>query len=310
MHETETETVTETQATSTKFTVEPGEADRIDRVIARRFPNTSRRKVTDLFDAGAVRIDGKLAKKGDRAAAGSVVELARAPTSPADMRALADMEAAERLTVLHRDEDLIVVAKPPGMPSQPLRAGELGTAANGIVALHPECALVADDPRDGGLVHRLDGGTSGALAAARTRAAWQSLRAAFATHQVGKTYLALVDAPPVSRGCEAPLAQRGSKVVVDHTDGLEAHTSWEVVRKIGERVLLRCTATTGRMHQVRVHLATCGAPITGDTLYGGQPIPELIGFFLHAERLALPGRPTVEAPLPPDRVAALAALES
>ena len=60
---------------------------------------------------------------------------------------------------------------------------------------------------------------------------------------------------------------------------------------------------------VRVHLATCGAPIAGDTLYGGQPLPELIGFFLHAERLTLPDHPTVEAPLPPDRVAALAALE-
>lgn len=294
---------------TTTFTVGEGEADRIDRVIARRFPNTSRRKVTDLFDGGAVRIDGKLAKKGDRAGVGAVVQLARAPVTPEDMRALGDPEAAARLTVLHLDDDVIIVAKPPGMPSQPLRAGELGTAANGVVALHPECATAADDPRDGGLVHRLDGGTSGALAAARSPGAWRALRSAFAAHQVGKTYLALVDAPPVSRGCEAPLVQRGSKVVVDHTAGLDAHTSWEVVRKIGERVLLRCTATTGRMHQVRVHLATCGAPIAGDTLYGGQPLPELVGFFLHAERLTLPDYPTVEAPLPPDRVAALAALE-
>lgn len=291
------------------FTVAEGEADRVDRVIARHFPSTSRRKVTDLFDDRAVRIDGKLAKKGDRVAAGAVVELARPPVSPEDLRVRPDPDAAARLTVLHTSDDLVFVAKPPGMASQPLRAGELGTAANGIVALHPECATVADDPRDGGLLHRLDGGTSGVLAAARTRGAWQALRAAFAAHQVDKTYLALVDAPPVSRGCEAPLAQRGAKVVVDHTAGLDAHTAWEVVRRVGERALLRCTATTGRMHQVRVHLATCGAPIAGDTLYGGQPLPELVGFFLHAERLTLPGHPAVEAPLPHDRVAALAALE-
>ncbi|MBE7452785.1 MAG: RNA pseudouridine synthase [Kofleriaceae bacterium] len=94
----------------------------------------------------------------------------------------------------------MVMAKPPGMPSQPLRAGELGTAASGLVALHPECAAVADDPRDGGLVHRLDRGTSGLLVAARTRAAWQALRAAFADRRVDKTYLALVEAAPVSRG--------------------------------------------------------------------------------------------------------------
>jgi len=83
------------------------------------------------------------------------------------------------------------------MPSQPLRAAERGTAANGIVALHLECAAVADDPRDGGLVHRLDGGTSGALAAARTRDAWKALRAAFADGKVAKTYLALVDVIPL-----------------------------------------------------------------------------------------------------------------
>jgi 23S rRNA pseudouridine1911/1915/1917 synthase len=292
-----------------RFTVGEGEADRIDRVIARRFPNTSRRKVTDLFDAGAVRIDGKRAKKGDRAAVGAVVELAQAPATPEDLRALPDPDAAARLAVLHVDDDVVIVAKPPGMPSQPLRAGELGTAASGIISLYPECAHAADDPRDGGLVHRLDGGTSGVLAAARSPGAWKQLRSAFAAHQVGKSYLALVDATPVSRGCEAPLVQRGGKVVVDHTAGLEAHTTWEVVRTLGLRVLLRCTATTGRMHQVRVHLATCGAPIAGDTLYGGQPLPELVGFFLHAERLTLPDHATVEAPLPPDRVAALAALE-
>ncbi len=293
----------------TRFTVADGEGDRIDRVIARRFPASSRRRVTDLFDDGAVRLDGKLAKKGDRAHAGAVIELAREPATPEDLRVQPDPEAAARLVVLFTDDDVVMVAKPPGMPSQPLRAGELGTAAGGVIALHPECAAVADDPRDGGLLHRLDGGTSGVLAAARSRGAWQALRAAFAAHQVDKTYLALCDTPPVSRACDGPLAQRGKKVVVDHTAGLDAHTSWEVVRRIGERVLLRCTATTGRMHQVRVHLATCGAPIAGDTLYGGQPLPELVGFFLHAERLTLPGYPTVEAPLPPDRVAALAALE-
>jgi len=115
----------------------------------------------------------------------------------------------------------------------------------------------------------------------------------------------------VSSECEAPLAQRGSRVVVDYAAGLEAHTRWQVLQRFGERCLVRCTATTGRMHQVRVHLATCGAPITGDTRYGGQPLPDLIGFFLHAERLTLPGARgpiSVEAPLPPDRATTLVAL--
>lgn len=297
-----------------RFAVPAGGDDRVDRVVAARFPASSRRRVVELIEAGGVRVDGRLARKGDRVTAGAVIELARAPATRDDLRVTPDPDAAARLTILHVDDALVVMAKPPGMPSQPLRAGELGTAASGLVALHPECAAVADDPRDGGLVHRLDRGTSGLLVAARTRAAWQALRAAFADRRVDKTYLALVEAAPVSRACEAPLAQRGRRVVVDHTDGLDARTAWEVVARLGARCLVRCTATTGRMHQVRVHLATCGAPIVGDTLYGGGPLPGLIEFFLHAERLTLPPRPghaaplTVTAPLPPDREAVLAAL--
>lgn len=299
----------ETQAT--RFTVRADEADRVDRVIARRLENVSRRRIVELIASGAVRIDGKKAKKGDQVAAGAVVELARAPTTADDLRTLPDPEMAARLEVLYRDDNLIIVNKPPGVASQPLRAGELGTVANGIVALHPECADVADDPRDGGLVHRLDGGTSGALAAARNRATWQAMRAAFAERRISKSYLALVETAPVSSECEAPLVQRGNHVAVDHGAGLDAHTRWQVVKPIGERRLLRCVAETGRMHQVRVHLATCGAPIAGDILYGGQPLDGLIGFFLHAERLTLPGPGgpiTVDAPLPPDRAAALAAI--
>jgi 23S rRNA pseudouridine1911/1915/1917 synthase len=295
---------------ATRFTVRDGEADRVDRVIARRLANVSRRRIVDLIAEGAVRVDGKRAKKGDHVAAGAVVELAHAPATADDLRAGPDAALGERLTVLYVDDDVVVIDKPPGLPSQPLRPGELGTAANAIVARFPECAAVSDDPRDGGLVHRLDRGTSGALAAARTRAAWLAMRAAFAERRVEKSYLALVDTAPVSTECEAPLVQRGNHAAVDHTDGLEAHTRWTTVEKLGERRLLRCTALTGRMHQVRVHLATCGAPITGDTLYGGAPLAGLIGFFLHAERLALPGRPTVDAPLPPDRAAVLAALRT
>lgn len=295
----------------TSFVVGADEDDRLDRVLSRRFPQASRKRLAELFAEGAVRVDGRVARKGDRAAPGTEVRLTRPPTGDADLRPVGDPEAAARLTVLHEDDGVVVVAKPAGMPSQPLRAGERGTAASGIVALHPECAFVADDPRDGGLVHRLDIGTSGVLIAARTRAMWTALRLAFGAGAVAKEYLALVDAAPVAAECEEPLAQRGARVVVDHTDGLPAHTRWEVVRRFDGRRLLRCHATTGRMHQIRVHLATCGAPITGDTLYGGQPFPGLHGFFLHASVVRFPvhtGELTVEAPLPADRRAVLAAL--
>ena len=291
-----------------RFVIEPGGADeRLDRVVARHFPGATRTRLGELFAAGAVRVDGRVARKGDRARPGSKVEVAQPPVTAEALRVIADPAAAERLVTLHVDDELIAVAKPPGMPSQPLRAGELGTAASGMVARFPECAAVADDPRDGGLVHRLDIGTSGVLIAARTRAAWDALRAHFGGGAVAKTYLALCEAPPVSRECDAPLTQRGPRVVVDHAEGLPAHTRWDVIARAGDRALVRCHASTGRMHQVRAHLAACGAPIVGDVRYGGGPMPELIEFFLHAESVRLPDL-TVTAPLPDDRRAVLAAL--
>ena len=288
-----------------KITVET--SDRVDKALARHYPEAGRRQLAELFDEGCVRVAGKLAKKGDRVAPGDVIELSREPVGRDALRPLPDPAAAARIAILVDRPDLVAIAKPAGMPSQPLRPGELGTAANAIVARYPECAAIGDDPRDGGLVHRLDIGTSGVLVAARTPETHALLRQAFGGGRVVKTYLAIVDNRPVSRECDAPLAQRGKRVAVDHTDGLAAHTAFEVVHASATHALVRCTAHTGRMHQVRVHLATVGSPILGDTLYGGSSHAD--GFFLHAASITLPELAPIEAPLPERFSAALAALE-
>lgn len=289
-----------------KITV--GDADRADKALARAFPDAGRRQLAQLFDEGAVKIAGKRAKKGDRVAAGDVIELAREPVAGDALRPLPDPEAAAQLVLLVERADLVVIDKPAGMPSQPLRAGELGTAANAIAARFPECAAIGDDPRDGGLVHRLDIGTSGALVAARTAEAYRALRDAFGAGGVAKEYLAITGGRPLARSCEAPLAQRGKRAAIDYTDGLAAHTEFAVERAAAAHALVRCSARSGRMHQVRAHLAHAGAPITGDALYGGAPLPEHPGFFLHAARLVLPGVLTVDAPLPARFASALAAV--
>jgi len=291
-----------------KITVEARDEGRVDKALARHFPEAGRRQLAELFDAGDVKVGGKKAKKGDRVAAGDVIELARTPVSGDALRPQPDPSIV--LDVLLERPDLVAVAKPAGIPSQPLRAGELGTIANGLVARYPECAMIGNDPRDGGLVHRLDIGTSGVLVAARTTEAYLALRDAFGGGQVTKDYLALVDDRPVSRDCDAPLAQRGDHVAVDHTDGLAAHTAFTVERATATHALVRCIAHTGRMHQVRAHLAHVGSPIAGDTRYGGKPIAGHDGFFLHAAKLvATVGGETIaiEAPLPARFAAALAA---
>jgi 23S rRNA pseudouridine1911/1915/1917 synthase len=288
------------------FVATDADAGRIDTALARRFPGAGRRRLAALFESGAVRVDGRRAKKGDRVAAGARIELAEPPERSDDLRVEPDPEVAARLPILWRGSDALAVSKPAGIPSQPLRAGELGTAANGIVHLVPACATASDDPRDGGLVHRLDIGTSGVLVAATTPAAWRRLRTAFSTGGVAKRYLALTTAAPVRMHCEAALTQRANRVVIDEAEGLAAATDFAVQAAAGPWFLIACTARTGRMHQVRAHLAHLGAPIAGDRLYGGAPVDGLDGFFLHAWSLKVDGEPIdVTAPLPDDRAALL-----
>jgi 23S rRNA pseudouridine1911/1915/1917 synthase len=287
-----------------KITVDT--ADRVDKALAKFFPEAGRKQLAQLFDDGCVRVAGKLAKKGDRVVAGDVIELSREPVSGEALRPAPDPDVP--LVLLLERTDLVAVDKPAGIPSQPLRAGELGTIANAIVHRFPECAAIGDDHRDGGLVHRLDIGTSGVLVAARTPEAHRAMREAFGAGLIHKEYLALVENRPVSRDSDAPLVQRGKRVVVDHTDGLAAYTAFVVERATATHALVRCTAQTGRMHQVRAHLAHVGSPICGDTLYGGTPLPDVDGFFLHAAKLVLPDKTVIEAPLPERFATALAAV--
>jgi 23S rRNA pseudouridine1911/1915/1917 synthase len=276
-------------------------ADRIDKALARFYPAAGRRQLAQLFADGAVRLNGRRASKGDRVAIGDTVELTREPVHGTALRPAPDPDVP--LDVLAERSELVAVAKPAGVPSQPLRAGELGTMANAIAFRFPECVAIGDDPRDGGLVHRLDIGTSGVLIAARTPEAHRALRAAFGAGMVIKHYLAITDGRPVARECDAPLAQRGKRAVVDLAEGLPAYTEISVEHTLPGHALVRCIARTGRMHQVRAHLAHVGAPLTGDALYGGAPLAGHDGFFLHAERIALPlgGEPLVVAAPVPDR---------
>jgi 23S rRNA pseudouridine1911/1915/1917 synthase len=289
------------------FTVEPQDEGRADRVLARRFPWASRRRLADLFARRLVRIDGKLARKGTIAAAGATMAVAEAPPSDRDLAPI----PVGSLPIVHADDTLVAADKPAGMPSHPLRARETGTAANALVAMFPETAGIGDDPREAGLVHRLDAGTSGVLLCARDRDSWLALRAAFAGGQVEKRYLALVLGSARDGACDEPLSASGGRASVG--SGLPAHTRWTVEARGGGVTLLRCTSRTGRMHQIRAHLAHAGFPIVGDTLYGdaaptGQP------FFLHASSIDLPhpatgARLVVTAPLPESRLAVLRELE-
>ena len=281
---------------------------RLDHAVADAVPGLGMAGARRLVAAGGVRIDGRLARKGERLVAGQILDIADA----AGATPVARIEADETLAVgwLHIDDDLVAIDKPAGVPSHPLRAGERGTAANAIAARFPECATASPDAREGGLVHRLDNETSGVLLAARGRQAWEDLRAALRAPTCVKTYLAEVAGAPPDRGVEiAPIGRAGRRgghvrVGAGRTP-LAARTEWEVVERRGATTLVRARLHAGRAHQVRAHLAAAGYPIVGDEVYGdgdARAAGASPGLRLHAHTIALQhprtGPLLIEAPPP------------
>jgi 23S rRNA pseudouridine1911/1915/1917 synthase len=291
---------------------------RIDHVVAASLPGISVNQARRLIAHGAVRVEGRLAHKGERLSPGQQIEIdIDAPADRAtETTGSFDVEADPTLVVpwLHVDEALVAIDKPAGMPSHPLRAGERGTAANAIVARFPECAAASADAREGGLGHRLDTETSGVLLAARSREAWDKLRAVLGAPGCEKTYLAeVIGAPPQAGIATAPIGRvgrRGGRVRVGAgRQPLPARTEWEVIERRAGTALVRARLHAGRAHQVRAHLAAAGHPIVGDDVYGGEsaegssPDVGAARLRLHAHTVSLAHPLTgasllIEAPLP------------
>lgn len=248
---------------------------RLDRVLCERL-GLSRAEAKRLFAGGEVRRNGRRADKGELVTRGDRIELGSELSDP---RARPDPDVP--FQVLFEDAHLVVVDKPAGVPSHPLRPGELGCLANGLVARYPEMAQTGYDQRQPGLVNRLDNDTSGLVLAARTPEAFARLRAMLEQGELHKTYLALVErAIPAQRIDLAlsPSSRHRARVEVSPL-GRPALSVIERSWPHGRYYLVQVRAPKAYRHQVRVHLAAVGAPILGDSLYGGL---EGARHYLHA----------------------------
>lgn len=287
--------------------------ERLDRYLVRLGWARSRRAARDLLASGLVRVNGRALTKGELVGAGDAVEVGAGSVLPT---LAPDPEL--KLEILFRDPAMLVVNKPAPIPCHPLRPGELGTVMNGVVAAFPEAAAAGADPREGGLVHRLDNGTSGALIVALEHQAFAALREAVRAGRIRRDYQALVVGNvKQSLEIEFPIAHdpRNARRMIAATSlaggARPASTSIEPIRRVGDFTLVWARPRTGMRHQIRVHLAHAGHPIAGDLLYRG-PRLEALGegrFWLHLADLDLrspgSGPVRVHAPMPSDLGVAL-----
>jgi len=266
---------------------------RVDAGLSRLL-GLSRTAVAALADGGRVAVDGRAADKSDRLVAGAWLEV-ELPEPDRPTAIAAPPEVVAGLTILHEDDDIVVVDKPVGVAAHPSPGWTGPTVLGGLAALGVRVSTSGAAERQG-IVHRLDVGTTGVMVVAKSEQAYTALKRAFKERTVDKRYHSVVQGhPDPSRGTiDAPIDRHpthdykwavvaGGRSSVTHYDTLEAFRAAS---------LLDIRLETGRTHQIRVHMAALRHPCVGDLTYGADPVlARRLGLerqWLHARALGFP----------------------
>lgn len=290
-----------------QFVVDTGDAGkRLDRFLHERLPEYSRARVQQWIKAGSVLVDGAPGRASTAVRAGAKVD-----ATPLEAPPLHAVPEELPLSVLYEDEDVIAVDKAAGMVVHAGAGVHSGTLVNALLHRFGELSGVGGELRPG-IVHRLDRYTSGVLLVAKNDAAHRKLAAQFAGRSVEKVYIALVHGRVAreSGRVERPIARdpmRRTRMTARLESGRAAWSEYRVLRRLEGFTLLEVRIGTGRTHQIRVHMASLGHPVAGDTVYGAPARvaghPPLGRYFLHSHRITF-ARPsdgvavTVVSPLP------------
>ncbi|HEX5428743.1 MAG TPA: RluA family pseudouridine synthase [Pedococcus sp.] len=304
----------------TLFVPDGLEGERLDAALARLF-GVSRTKAADLAKAGEVQLNHRPAGKSDRVSAGDLLEVSL-PSVGASASLEVVAEPVPGMSVVHDDDDIVVVDKPVGVAAHPSVGWTGPTVVAGLAAAGYKIATSGASERQG-IVSRLDVGTSGLMVVAKSEYAYSVLKQAFRSRNVDKKYHALVQGlpDPVVGTIDAPIGRHPSYdykfAVMDK--GKPSVTHYQVIEAFRAASLLDVHLETGRTHQIRVHFSALRHPLAGDLTYGADPkLAARLGLdrqWLHAVGLGFehPGSGTYvsfESPYPDDLQRALERLSA
>ena len=260
-------------------------AERLD-VFVSTAADVTRSRAGALIRDGLVAVDGAMqTKAGFKLRPGSTVRIAIPEAAPSSVEA-EDID----LDILYQDDDVAVVFKPSGMVVHPAAGNERGTLVNALLKHLDNLSGIGGEIRPG-IVHRIDKDTSGLLLVAKNDRTHVSLSEQIKAHTVHRAYRAIVigNLKDDEGFVDAPIGRHPTdrKKMAIVPDGREARTHWHVLERLRGATLIEARLTTGRTHQIRVHMASIGHPVLGDPIYGPKksPYPVSGGQLLHAYRI-------------------------
>lgn len=274
---------------SRSFPIPDGlDGTRVDAGLAKLL-GFSRSFAAEIAEAGGVTVDGREAGKSDRLTAGSWLEVSWQPREEVRIVPIAVPE----LTIVHDDDDIVVIDKPVGVAAHPSVGWEGPTVLGALAAAGFRISTSGAAER-AGIVHRLDAGTSGLMVVAKSERAYTALKRAFHDRTVEKIYHAVVQGhpDPLTGTIDAPIGRHPKSdwkfAVV--AGGKPSVTHYETIEAFPAASLLEIHLETGRTHQIRVHMAAQRHPCVGDAMYGADPaLSARLGLtrqWLHAVQLA------------------------
>ncbi|MGO4593513.1 RluA family pseudouridine synthase [Leifsonia sp. 2TAF2] len=274
---------------SRSFPIPDGlDGSRVDAGLAKLL-GFSRSFAAEIAESGGVTLDGREAGKSDRLTAGSWLEVSWQPKSDVEIVPIPVPE----LTIVHDDDDIVVIDKPVGVAAHPSVGWEGPTVLGALAAAGFRISTSGAAER-AGIVHRLDAGTSGLMVVAKSERAYTALKRAFHDRTVEKIYHAVVQGhpDPLTGTIDAPIGRhpRSDWKFAVVAGGKPSVTHYETIEAFPSASLLEIHLETGRTHQIRVHMAAQRHPCAGDAMYGADPVLSaklgLTRQWLHAVQLA------------------------